>query len=75
MITEVITHVTADGDRWDLLAWRYYGEATGYERIVAANPGVALSPVLPSGLTLNIPVLEEPPATLATAGGLPPWLT
>ena len=37
----VIRHITKDGERWDLLAWRYYGSATDYERIIAANLGKA----------------------------------
>ncbi len=71
---EVIEHITAEGDRWDLLAWKYYGDATQYERIVAANVRVAIMPVLPSGIVLHIPVIEEPAAELADNEELPPWL-
>jgi len=24
---QFITHISANGDRWDLLAWNYYGDA------------------------------------------------
>lgn len=72
---EVIEHITREGDRWDLLAWQYYGDALQYERIVAANPHIPIVPVLRSGLTLYIPVLIEPPAELADNQDLPPWLT
>ncbi|MBJ3537853.1 tail protein X, partial [Salmonella enterica subsp. enterica serovar Derby] len=41
-----LEHVTTDGERWDNLAWRYYGAALAYERIIAANPHVAILPVL-----------------------------
>ena len=68
---EVIEHITKDGDRWDLLAWEYYGDPTGYERIIAANPSVAIAPILPGGIKILIPVLEE--AETATTEGLPPW--
>lgn len=70
-IIEVIEHVTKDGDRWDLLAWEYYGDATGYERIIAANPAVAIEPILPSGIKILVPVLTEEETD--TTGGLPPW--
>lgn len=30
-----LEHVTTDGERWDNLAWRYYGDALAYERIIA----------------------------------------
>ena len=70
-IMEVVEHITRDGDRWDNLAWEYYGDATAYETIIAANPEVAIYPILPSGIRLLIPVLEE--AETATTEGLPPW--
>ena len=75
MIMDVIEHITRDGDRWDLLAWEYYGDATQYERIVAANNHVDITPILPSGIVINIPVIEEPPAELSETEELPPWLT
>jgi phage tail protein X len=69
-----ITHITTDGERWDLLAWRYYGDPLDYERIIAANPDVPIIPVLPSGVMLNIPVIDTPAAELSTSEELPPWL-
>jgi phage tail protein X len=75
MIVEVIEHITREGDRWDLLAWEYYGDATQYEGIIAANNQVMIDPILPSGIIINIPVLEEPTAELDETEGLPPWLT
>lgn len=74
MILEVIEHITREGDRWDLLAWEYYGDATQYERIIAANNQVMIEPVLPSGIIINIPVIEELPAELSESEELPPWL-
>ena len=32
-----LTHITTEGERWDQLATRYYGDPLQYERIVAAN--------------------------------------
>lgn len=64
-----IEHVTIAGDRWDLLAWDYYGDAHGYARIVAANPHLAPLPLLPAGVRVAIPVIEKP----VSAYGLPPW--
>ncbi len=65
-----LVHITADGDRWDLLAWRYYRDPMGYEPIMDANPAVARDPVLAAGLRLLIPVIEAP-NTLTE--DLPPW--
>lgn len=65
-----LTHITTEGERWDQLAARYYADALQYERIVAANPHVRLLPVLPSGLALSIPVIEQQ----EVSEELPPWL-
>jgi len=70
MSDQAIIHVTAEGDRWDLLAWRYYRDAYAYERIVAANQDAPILPVLPAGLLLRIPVIE---ASETLAEALPPW--
>lgn len=64
-----VEHVTVAGDRWDLLAWDYYGDACGYARIVLSNPHVARTPELPAGIRLAIPVIEQ----VLSAYGLPPW--
>ncbi|MCR9267470.1 MAG: tail protein X [Alphaproteobacteria bacterium] len=70
MTQQYIEHRTIDGDRWDQLAWRYYGDPHGYERIIRANPGVAMTAALPGGLSIRIPVIAD--AVIASAG-LPPW--
>ncbi|WP_095128655.1 tail protein X [Pseudomonas sp. Irchel s3h14] len=65
-----IAHVTTEGERWDQLAWRYYGDAHRYLPIVEANTHVPITAALPAGLTLAIPILEP----VATAEDLPPWM-
>lgn len=62
-------HVTNEGERWDNIAWRYYGDAYLYPQIIAANPHVAITATLPAGLTLAIPLIETKPSSV----GLPPW--
>ncbi|HCD5523030.1 TPA: tail protein X [Escherichia coli] len=54
------------------MAWQYYGDPLGYPRIIAANPHVAITPVLPSGLLLLIPVIETEEAR--TEEDIAPWL-
>lgn len=70
MTQQYIEHITKDGDRWDQLAWRYYGDALDYERIIVANPEVAITAALPSGLKLRIPVIED---SAVVSAGMPPW--
>ena len=65
-----LTHITSSGDRWDLLAWTYYGDPTLFGPMVMANPDIPIEPVLESGLVLIIPVLQN--ASTGSAD-LPPW--
>lgn len=65
-----IPHTTIEGQRWDQLAWDYYGDAHRYVPIIEANPHVPVTATLPAGLKLAIPVLE--PAT--SVEDLPPWM-
>ena len=65
-----IVHVTTAGERWDLLAWQYYGEATGYSPIIMANPNVAITPQFDAGVTIEVPILEQPDVITTD---LPPW--
>jgi len=68
--TQFITHISAAGQRWDLLAWQYYGDATLYSPIIMANPGVPIEPVFEAGLTIVIPVLQQ---SITPGSDLPPW--
>jgi len=65
-----LTHVTTEGERWDQLAAHYYGDPFLYETIVAANPHVPISVTLKGGLTLSIPIIEQPDRYEDN----PPWL-
>jgi len=68
-----IEHITTDGERWDLLAWKYYGDAGRYEEIILANPGLPVIPLLPAGLKVLIPVADTPSPVVDA--GLPPWVS
>lgn len=65
-----IEYVTKDGDRWDLIAHRMYGDAFAYEPIIAANPDIPITPVLAGGLRILVPLRE--PSKIEDAE-LPPW--
>jgi phage tail protein X len=68
---QYLQHTTRDGERWDQLAYRYYGDPHRYEEIVRANPDVPIRPILPSGVRLLIPVAE--PSDRVPLNQLPPW--
>lgn len=63
--------ITKDGDRVDLLAYKYYGLATEVNPILDANPHIQNVPILPSALTLKIPVIDR--AAVVDSSLLPPW--
>lgn len=69
-MTEYYSYITKDNDRWDLIAYKYYGNATKYEPIITANPQVPITPKLESGIKLKIPVLGDESSIKFT---LPPW--
>jgi phage tail protein X len=63
-------YITNEGDRWDLIAWKAYGDANRGNEIMAANPYVKADPVLPGGLRLKVPIAEDP---APNPSKLPPW--
>jgi phage tail protein X len=67
---QYILHITRSGERWDLLAWRYYGDATDYSPLIMANPSVPIEPVFEAGLSIAVPI--QPKSALVTVD-LPPW--
>lgn len=67
---QFITHVTRAGERWDLLAWRYYGDPALYSPIIMANPAIPIEPVFEAGRVIAIPILQK---GRAAPSDLPPW--
>jgi phage tail protein X len=58
-------YVTRQFDELDLICWRYYGRTQQtVEAVMVANPNLAdLMPVLPEGLTIQLPDLPDPETT------------
>lgn len=67
---QYIIHITSAEERWDLLAWRYYGDATIYSPIIMANPSIPIEPVFEAGLTIAIPIIQ---LSAPQNSNLPPW--
>jgi phage tail protein X len=68
--SQFIPHITIAGERWDLLAWKYYGDATLYSPIIMANPNIPIEPVFEAGLAIAIPILQ---LSQSLTIDLPPW--
>ena len=71
MTQTVLKHTVKQGERWDNLAYYYYGDALEYGRLISANPQLSFCEVLPTGATVFIPVLNVKPTQNKN---LPPWL-
>jgi len=72
MSAQFIPHITQAGERWDTLAWRYYGDASLYGPIIQTNPQVPIEAVFEAGLSIGIPLLAVSQAAIDPAD-LPPW--
>lgn len=72
MATSLLRYTTREGDRWDLIAHRYYGNALMIGDLIAANPHLPVAESFAAGLTVYVPVLAQQPNN--RQGELPPWL-
>lgn len=70
-MADYVPYTTQQRDRWDLIAWRHYGDPYAFEAIIAANPTVPIAAVLPAGIRLAIPLRAQQPMQQAQL--LPPW--
>lgn len=66
------TAVAFDGERWDGVAYRAYGDATLSNTLIAANPTMGITDRLVGGTVLIIPILPSQP-DVTNASLLPPW--
>lgn len=66
----MIEYITNDMDRWDLIAYRVYGDPYLYEPIMLANPEYMGRLWFNAWIKLKIPILyiEQPPEVK------PPWM-
>lgn len=62
-------------ERWDNVAFKAYGSVDGglIQGIIEANPNVLITPVIPAGTALNVPVITAEVSAVNSAS-LPPWL-
>jgi hypothetical protein len=65
-------YIAKGGDRWDLVAFYAYGDATKFPEIINANPTVPISVTIPAGTRLLVPVIQTTTAT-PPQSALPPW--
>lgn len=62
------TYTTVQGDQWDYIAYKAYGDEAGVNALLEANYQYKDIVVFPAGITLTIPEY-----TRRLSSVLPPW--
>ena len=70
MTQTYIEHRAIEGERWDQIAWHYYGDAARMPDLLAANPAHAHRVRLPATTLIKVPVIVR---AKPSSVGLPPW--
>lgn len=72
MSQTVIQYTTRAGDRWDIIAHKFYGNALLIDGLIAANPHLAIAEQFVDNLTVFVPVLQTKPVN--NQEDMPPWM-
>ena len=64
-------YIATDNDRWDHLAFDFYGDASLVEPLLQANPAYARLSVLEAGLKIIVP--PKPVVTQSVSPTKAPW--
>ena len=67
-----LNYTVLQGERWDIIALKMYGNISGIKTLIEANPQVPIDPILPDGSKLVIPIIEPTSTDIATSK-LQPW--
>jgi len=67
-----VEYVAKQGDRWDTIAFKAYGDTTLINGLIEANPTIVISPILEIGTRVIVPVLEQGEIQI-NSELLPPW--
>lgn len=64
-------YITSEGERWDTIAHKAYGDATKFGDIIEANPTVTIAATFEAGVRLQVPIIEVVVRSIKEL--LPPW--
>ena len=71
-MAEFVEYIVKEGDRWDTIAYKAYGDQLLVNGIIEANVSAIISPVLIAGSRLIIPIIEQGEIEVDSEL-LPPW--
>lgn len=66
------TYTTVQGDTWDSIAYRLWGEERHMDSILACNPEYSDVLVFPAGMSLCLP--DTSTVKITKTSELPPWM-
>jgi len=69
-MADFVEYITNQGERWDTVAYKAYGDAMLFPKIAEANRGIPLDVVFVDGISLKVPVLDK---VSIDTNLLPPW--
>lgn len=64
-----MTYTTVQGDKWDGIAYKVYGDTKYTDVLISANSEYRKIYIFSDGITLDVPEVEE----RITSDDLPPW--
>lgn len=71
-MSSFVEYVTKQGDRWDTIAFKAYGDATLINGLIEANTTTVISPIIATGTRIIVPILESGDIQIDSEL-LPPW--
>lgn len=71
-MAEFVEYIVKQGDRWDTISFKAYGDPTLFNGIIEANTATIISPILETGARLIIPILDVAEIQIDSEL-LPPW--
>lgn len=69
-MADTTAYNTKEGDRWDSIADKAYGDVTKMGVIIEANPDLAIVTSFRAGMTIQLPIIPE---AETQTDNLPPW--
>lgn len=70
-IVGYLNYTTEEGDRWDNIAFKAYGDVEQMPVLLAANREAGIPEQFPAGITLRVPRLAN--TELTSPEQRPPW--
>jgi phage tail protein X len=71
-MSNFVEYVSKQGDRWDIIAMKAYGDASLINGLIESNASVVISPIIPLGTRIIVPILESGDIQIDSEL-LPPW--